>query len=182
VRTGNVTLDREEFEREVNFFKKFGPLMAVPSRPKPYIEVRLNMVVPHEYGHQLEFCLSQAAQVKVQELYEKRIQTCNRLYPLPEEAETYSELIQPAQVEERIFVSGYARTSWHEYFAECVAAFAHKESRETLRQHDPELHGLLMDVIMQPEKALSALLQKDMLNLQCSLRVGGELQDNLLNQ
>jgi hypothetical protein len=182
VRTGNVTLDREEFEREVNFFKKFGPLMAVPSRPKPYIEVRLNMVVPHEYGHQLEFCLSAAAQNKVQEIYERRLHNCNRLHPLPEEAETYSELIQPAQLEERMFISGYARTSWHEYFAECVGAFANKESRETLKQHDPELHQLLLDVILQPEKALGTLLQKDMLNLQTSLRVGGELQDNLLSQ
>lgn len=182
IRTGNVTLDREEFEREVNFFKKFGSLMAVPSRPKPYIEVRLNMVVPHEYGHQLEFCLSAAAQKHVEEIYDRRLSDCNRLHPLPEEAETYSELIQPQQLEDRIFVSGYARVSWHEYFAECVAAFANKESRETLKQYDPVLHQLLMDVVMFPEKVMSTMLQKDILNLQASLRVGGEFKDDLLNQ
>ncbi|MBX9688416.1 MAG: hypothetical protein K2X27_17030 [Candidatus Obscuribacterales bacterium] len=182
VRTGNVTLDREEFEREVNFFKKYGPLMAVPARAKPFIEVRLNMVVSHEYGHQLEFCLSKAAQDRIQEIYEKRLHSCERLHPVPEEAETYSELIQPQQVDERIFVSGYARTSWHEYFAECVAAFALKESRDMLKQIDPEIHELLLDVLLKPEKVVSTLLQEGMLNLQASLRVGGELPDDILSK
>ena len=182
VRTGNVTLDREEFEKEVNFFKKFGALMAVPSRAKPFIEVRINMVVAHEYGHQLEFCLSQASQHTIEDVYQKRRHTCDRLHPIPEEAETYSELIQPHQVEERIFVSGYARTSWHEYWAECVAAFAIKESRDILKQTDPEIHELLTSVVLEPEKSLSPKLQDAMLNLQASLRVGGELPDNLLLQ
>lgn len=182
VRTGNVTLDREEFEREVNFFKKFGALMAVPSRAKPLIEVRLNMVVSHEYGHQLEFCLSKAAQDKIQEVYEKRALSSSRLHPLPEEAETYSELIQPNQVDERIFISGYARTSWHEYFAECVAAFAIKDSRDMLKQCDGEIHELLTEVISKPEKVLSPMLQEGMLNLQTSLRVGGVLPDDLLSK
>ncbi len=180
VRTGNVTLDREEFEKEVNFFKKFGALMAVPSRAKPFIEVRINMVVAHEYGHQLEFCLSQAAQHTIEDVYQKRRHKCDRLHPIPEEAETYSELIQPHQVEERIFVSGYARTSWHEYWAECVAAYAIKESRDTLKQCDPEIYELLTQVVLEPEKVLSPKLQDAMLNLQASLRVGGELPENLL--
>lgn len=182
VRTGNVTLDREEFEKEVNFFKKFGALMAVPSRAKPYIEVRINMVVAHEYGHQLEFCLSQAAQHAVEDIYQKRRVKCDRQHPIPEEAETFSELIQPHQVEERVFVSGYARTSWHEYWAECVAAYAIKESRDTLKQTDPEIYELLTEVVMEPEKVLSPKLQDAMLNLQASLRVGGELPENLLLQ
>lgn len=182
VRTGNVNLDREEFEREVNFFKKFGALMAVPSKAKPFIEVRLNMVVSHEYGHQLEFCLSNAVQNLIEDIYVRRLQKCDQLHPLPEESETFSELIQPQQVDERVFVSGYARTSWHEYFAECVAAYAIKESRDTLKQCDPEIYELLSDVVLKPEKVLRPNLQKDMLNLQASLRVGGELPDDLLSQ
>lgn len=182
VRTGNVTLDREEFEREVNFYKKFGALMAIPARIKPLIEVRINLVVAHEYGHQLEFCLAAAVQARIQECYQKRISVSARQHPLPEEAETLSELIQPHQIEERVFVSGYARTSWHEYWAECVAAFAVKESRDTLKMRDPEVHDLLMDVVLRPETVLSPMLQENILNLQTSLRVGGELRDDLLKQ
>lgn len=182
VRTGNVTLDREEFEREVNFYKKFGALMCVPSRAKPYIEIRINLVVAHEYGHQLEFCLAQAAQERIREAYEKRLEKCNRLHPLPEEAETYSEIVQPQDVEKRVFISGYARSSWHEYWAECVAAYATKESRLELKKCDPEMHELLTEVIMQPEKVLSPMLQENMLNLQTSLRIGAELPENLLEQ
>jgi hypothetical protein len=182
VRTGKVTLDREEFEREVQYYKKFGALMAVPSQCKPYIEVRINLVVAHEYGHQLEFCLTQATQDRITDIYQNRLTSCNRLHPIPEEAGTTSELIQPAQVEERVFVSGYARSSMHEYWAECVASFAVKESRDMLKNIDPEMHEILRDVIMQPEKVMSTLEGKreNMLNLQTSLRVGGELEDSEL--
>jgi len=182
VRTGKVTLDREEFEREVQYYKKFGALMAVPSPCKPYIEVRINLVVAHEYGHQLEFCLTQATQDRITDIYQKRLTSCNRIHPIPEEAGTASELIQPAQVDDRVFVSGYARSSMHEYWAECVASFAVKESRDMLKNIDPEMHEILGDVIMQPEKVMSTLEGKreNMLNLQTSLRVGGELEDSEL--
>lgn len=182
VRTGNVTLDREEFEREVNFFKKFGALMAIPARVKPLIEVRINLVVAHEYGHQLEFCLSHSVQQKIQDCYQKRLANCDKQHPLPEEAETLSELVQPQDIENRVFVSGYARTSWHEYWAECVAAFAVKESRDTLEKNDPEIHAILMDVMLSPEKVVSPMLVENILNLQTSLRVGGEFRDDILKQ
>jgi hypothetical protein len=185
VRTGKVTLDRDEFEREVQFFKKFGALMAVPSRVKPLIEVRINMVVAHEYGHQLEFCLTQSMQDHVNEIYEKRLNQCNREHPIPEDACTLSELVEPHLVEERHFVSGYAHTSRHEYFAECVAAFAIKESRDALKKVDPELYELLMNVTLHPEKVMSTLEGKreNILNLQTSLRLGGELIDeDLFNE
>lgn len=184
VRTGKVQHDKAEFEREVQFFKKFGALMAVPSQHKPFIEVRINMVVAHEFGHQLEFCLTQANQDRINEIYERRLTLCNRLHPLPEEAGTASELIQPHQLDERIFVSGYARSSVHEYWAECVAAFAMNESREMLKTIDPELYELLLDVVLEPEKVMSTLEGKreNMLNLQTSLRVGGELRGDLFRE
>lgn len=182
VYSGNVNLDREEFEREVNFFKKFGALMAVPSNPKPYIEVRLNMVVPHEYGHQLEFSLSQAAAQHVREMYERREKKKIQPESDPKLRRGLPELIQPQQLEERVFISGYAGTTWNEYFAESVGAFAVKEGRETLKHQDPEMYQFLMKVVFEPEKMLSKTLEKYALDLQTSLRVGGELQDNLLNQ
>lgn len=182
VRTGNVTLDREEFEREVNFYKKFGALMAIPSRVKSLLEVRINLVVAHEYGHQLEFCLAQHVQHRIKEAYEKRLATSQKMHPLPDEVETLSELVQHHMIEERVFVSGYARTSWHEYWAECVASFAVKESRDVLKQRDPEVHQLLSDVALRPETVLSTVNKENILNLQTSLRVGGELDDTLLKQ
>jgi hypothetical protein len=184
VRTGKVTLDRDEFEREVQFYKRFGALMAVPSRCKPLIEVRINMVVAHEFGHQLEFCLTQSMQDRVEEIYQKRLHACDRLHPVPEDAGTYSELIEPSQVEERVFVSGYARSSKNEYFAECVAAFATKESRDALQKIDPELYEILRDLILYPERVMSTMEGKrdNILNLQTSLRVGGEFTEDLFNQ
>jgi len=184
VRSGKVNLDRDEFEREVQFFKKFGALMAVPSQCKPYVEVRINLVVAHEYGHQLEFCLTQATQDRINEIYQKRLHACNRLHPLPEEAGTVSELIQPHQFEERIFVSGYARSTVHEFWAECVAAFAIKESRDVLKQIDSEIYDLLMEVVLKPERVVSTLEGKreNILALQTSLRVGGILTEDVFRE
>ena len=61
-----------------------------------------------------------------------------------------------------------------------MAAYAIKESRDTLKQCDPEIYELLTQVVLEPEKVLSPKLQDAMLNLQASLRVGGELPENLL--
>jgi hypothetical protein len=81
-----------------------------------------------------------------------------------------------------VFISGYARTSMHEYWAECVAAFSVKESREMLRNMDPAVYQILHDVVFSPEKTLSPLHEQDALKLQTSLRVGGHLTDDLLAQ
>jgi len=180
VRTGMVTLDREEFETEISLYKQYGPVAKVSTRLRPYLEVRINLVVSHEYGHQLEFTLSQAMQDKITDLYQGRLKTCNRLHPLPATYEGYSELLLMHQIEERIFISGYARTSMHEYWAECVAAFSVKESREMLRQMDPPVYQILHDALYLPEKTLSPKHETEARRLQSSLRVGGELTDDLL--
>src|SRR5262249_38498426 len=85
VRTGYVTLDREEFEKEITLSKRFGALAVVATRIRPYVEVRLNQVVSHEYGHQLEFILSQATQDKITNLYQKRLSQCEKMHALPNE-------------------------------------------------------------------------------------------------
>lgn len=180
VRTGMVTLDREEFEKEITLYKRFGSIAVVTTRIRPFHEVRINLVVSHEYGHQLEFTLSQAVQDKITDLYHKRLSTCNRMHPLPEEYDGASELLLTQQVNERIFISGYSRQSMHEYWAEATAAFSVKESREILRQCDPGVHDLLHEVVFLPEKNLSPRFEKDILKLQTSLRVGGELSDDIL--
>ncbi|MBY0357795.1 MAG: hypothetical protein K2W82_07320 [Candidatus Obscuribacterales bacterium] len=179
VRSGKVNLDRDEFEKEVGFYKQFGASMVVP-RHKPLIEVRINLVVAHEYGHQLEFCLSQAAQGIISEAYEKRRKLCDQIHPLPDGYEGGAELVQPTQLDERVFVSGYARSSMNEYWAESVAAFAVPQSRILLAEVDPEMHELLVGIVKEPEKMLNFNLHESILTLQTSLRVGGELPENPL--
>lgn len=180
-RSGKVNLDREEFEREVGFYRQHGATMTVP-RIKPFIEVRINLVMAHEYGHQLEFCLSQAITDRISDIYDRRRSLCDQMHPVPEEYEGEAELLQLHQLEERIFISGYARSSMNEYWAEAVAAFAVKSSRELLKEVDPEIYELLCEFIKAPEKMLSLNLQEAILALQVSLRVGGELPEDPLEQ
>ncbi len=181
VRTGYVTLDREEFEKEITLSKRFGALAVVATRIRPYVEVRLNQVVSHEYGHQLEFILSQAAQDKITNLFHKRQKQCEKMHTVPNEYEGVSELLMPQQVGQRCFISGYAKTSMHEYWAECTAAFSVQESREILKQMDPAMYELLHDVVFNPDKMLRPVFLETIVDLQASLRVGGELTDSLLD-
>ncbi len=181
VRTGYVTLDKEEFEKEITLFAKFGSSAVVSTRFKPFLEVRINLVVAHEFGHQLEFCLSQATQNKIRDLYEARVKLCDSKHPLPPEYEGLSELLTPQQVPERLFISGYARSSKHEYWAECVAAFSVKDSRDYLKKLDPEIYQILLEVITKPENVMRRVFYDNVLELQSSLRVGGELTANLIN-
>ncbi len=182
VRTGNVTLDREELDRDTEYYYKHGCFAAVYTRFKPFLEVRVNLVVAHEYGHQLEFCLSQACQERVKDLYHQRRQLSDKLPRPPEDYTGEAELVLQEMVAKRAFISGYARCSFHEYWAECVAAFSIKESRDFLQTHDPQVYEILMDVIFAPEKVLRPVLVEPILTLQASLRVGGEMHDKILDE
>lgn len=180
VRTGNVTLDREEFEKEITLTKRFGLLAVVGTRWKSHYEVRLNLVVSHEYGHQLEFILSQAKQEEIDELFRKRRSASERLFPPPPAYDGTSELLSQDKISERVFISGYSRQSMHEYWAECAAAFSMKESRDALRELDPEIYQLLEELVLAPEKMVRAVFIDQILDLQASLRVGQELTSELL--
>ena len=182
IRTGNVTLDREELDRDIKYYGQFGPFANFKSPVMALVEVRLNLVVAHEYGHQLEFCLSQATQEKVKELYRERRKACDKTHPLPEEYRGDSELIKEDQVARRHFITGYARASFHEYWAECAAAFSIKRSREILKRFDPAIYNILHDVIFQPKNVLRTILVEPLYDLQASLRMGGEFFDDLLDE
>jgi len=181
VRTGYVTLDREEFEKEIGYAKRFGMLATVATTIKPYYEVRLNLVVAHEYGHQLEFILSQATQDRIADLFGQRLSRSERLFPLPQAYEGTSELLPQEKIFERVFISGYARQSKFEYWAECVAAFSVKESREALKRIDPEIHEILRELVLSPDKMVRAVFVDTIADLQASLRVGNEFSDDLLD-
>jgi hypothetical protein len=180
VRTGNVTLDREEFEREIDLYQQFGALAVVSKGIRNLTEVRINLVVAHEFGHQLEFALMQTVQRRITELYEQRKKNCERAHPLPPNYTGFAELLEPQQVMLRHFLSGYSRASMHEYWAECVAAFSIKDSREKLKEMDPAVHSMLEDVVLRPTSMLQRTLHDTIASLQASLRLGGEFDDNLL--
>lgn len=182
VRTGNVTLDKEEFDRDIEYFYKHGCFAAVYTRIKDCLEVRLNLVVAHEYGHQLEFVLSQATQERIKDLYREQKKRCDKLHPLPDEYGGAAELVPQHGIEKRVFISGYARSTHHEYWAECAAAFSVKASREYLKTQDPQIYEILRSIIYEPETVLRPNLVEQIMGLQASLRAGGELNDNLLNE
>lgn len=182
VRTGNVTLDKEEFNRDIELYYKHGPFAVVHTKYKPLCEVRVNLVVAHEFGHQVEFVLSQATQDRVKDLYRRLREGCDRRHPLPEEYPGASELLPQQNIMQRVFISGYARSSFHEYWAESVAAFTVKGSREFLKKLDPAVYSILHDVFFQPHKVLRPNLQESILQLQASLRAGGEFDDDLLER
>lgn len=173
VRTGMVDLDAEEFERDNDLHKRFGPLAVVSTKVPPYVEVRINLVVSHEFGHQLHFCLSQSTQNRIEEFYQSRIKRSVKLCPPPPNYDGGSELLRPEYVPNRMFISGYAKASVYEYFAESVAAFSVPDSRRVLKEMDPGMHKLLTDVIYQPETGITGTLCEQVLDLQSSLRMGG---------
>lgn len=182
VRRGVVTLDRDEFETEVKLYKQWGALASAKTRFGPYYEVRLNMVVAHEFGHQLHFCLSQATQDRIKKMYETKRAECDRVHALPPEIESYSELLQAHQIPNRIFISGYARSSEHEYWAEAVGAFSCTESRMQLLEIDPDIHNLLVDIVFKPEEVMRPVVQEMIGDLQASLILGGEFRDDGLKR
>lgn len=182
VRTGNVTLDKEEFDRDIEYYYKHGCFAAVFTRIKDYLEVRLNLVVAHEFGHQLEFVLSQATQEKIKDLHRDQKKRCDKLHPLPEEYGGAAELVPQHSIEKRVFISGYARSTHHEYWAECAAAFSIKQSRDYLQTQDPAVYEILRKIVYEPETVLRPNLVEPIMALQASLRAGGELHGNLLNE
>lgn len=179
VRTGKVTLDRQAFENEVKIYKQYGCFWVVA---RQHVEVRLNLVVSHEFGHQLEFVLSQATQEKIQSLYEKRLNACVKIHPTPKGSDSTSELLVPESIDKRCFIAGYAKSSTHEYFAESVAAFSVISGRQELLKIDPELHALLCELVTTPETLVRPLFVETALALQASLRTGGELEADLLHK
>jgi hypothetical protein len=182
VRTGNVTLDKEEFEKEIGLVKQCGALAVFQTQYHPFVEIRLNLVVAHEYGHQLEFVLSQSTQDQITELYQKRKKATKDLGLLPKDYDGNSEIIMPERMKSRQFASGYSAASMHEYWAEAAAAFSVKESRDDLAVIDAPIHQLLTQLISKPEAYLRSVFSDTILDLQASLAIGGEFNSEIFKQ
>jgi hypothetical protein len=172
-------LDKEEFEKEIALSKRFGDLATAAIAIKPYLEVRLNQVVAHEFGHQLEFELSAATQKKIESFYEAKLVNCEHSHPKPRGYDGLCEVLLPQQVNNRVFISGYCRTSVHEYWAESVAAFSSNQARQELKKIDEPMYELLLQLIQEPEKLIRPVFVDFILSLQASLRVAGELTEQL---
>jgi hypothetical protein len=181
VRSGMVDLDAEEFDRDIDLYKRFGALAVVSTRFSPHVEVRVNLVVSHEFGHQLQFCLSQETVDRIDELYQARLKRSHKVQPPPPGYEGAGELCRPENLPNRLFISGYAKSSKEEYWAECVAAFSVPESRAILRQMDPGICKILAEVIHQSESTFSHVLSEQLLDLQAALRVGGEFGEDIIS-
>ncbi len=169
VRSGIVTIDLLELEKEVESYERYGPLKLMPSTVAGYYEVMLNLSVSHGFAQQIRFCLSQDAQDHIQKLFESRLTQCDTLHPLPEVARRSSELVRDAQ-DQRCFISGWARQSWHHYWAESMAAYSVKECREKLRNLDLEIYDVISELIFHPEKLLSPRIIETLEAIQRELR------------
>lgn len=187
IRTGYVTLDKKEFETEIKLFYGEAPFYGkAPLRNltlhdlEPYVEARVNMVVAHEFGHQLEFTLCQKAQDQIAEIYMLRKDKSNKINPLPSNYNGKSEILHPEKIHQKVFYSGYAKESAQEFFAESVAAFSVAETRNDLKLHDPELYNLLSLIIFDSSKMIRSVYSDLIMDLQASLRLAGIFTEDLL--
>ena len=181
VRTGYVTLDKDEFNREIKWFSEIGPVVTLETQMKPLVEVRVTLLVAHEFGHQLEFCLSQKTQKYIEELYEGHKSRSDRAFPLPLDYRGHSELLRREQVERRTFISGYSKASWHEYWAEAVSAFSFRPCRQVLKQYDPAICEVLTEIVLEPQNVLRTVFQDTVLELQANLRSCGVFHERILD-
>jgi hypothetical protein len=90
-------------------------------------------------------------------------------------------MLQPSQVYNRVFISGYSRASKHEYWAECLAAFSVKDGRQKLKEVDPAAYQLLCQLVTRPQDLIRRVFTDTILDLQDSLRMGGEMREDVLN-
>ncbi len=181
VRTGNVTLDKGEFETEIKLFFHEGPLcnLMVLSNLN-HIETRVNMVVSHEFGHQLEFVLNQKAQNRIAELYKTRFEKSQKLFPYPSGYDGRSEIITRNQFQDRIFYSGYSKQSSEEFFAESIAAFSVEKTRLDLKTFDFELYSLIEQIVTDSSQMLRSVLSDSINDLQLSLSIADIYKENLI--
>lgn len=151
-------LDREKLISQMSgpatILAVYGPLETARRRGKPFYEMSLNLIVAHALAHQLAEFLSPEWMDSIGKAYEHRRSRCEHV----DEDNNDSERLEEAGLlDNRHFVSGYARTSKSEFWAECAAAFSVAESREMLRLVDEEMYYAIHELVLHPENALAGL-------------------------
>lgn len=166
-------VDRVQFEREIVFFQKFGAFMAIPNVQKPLIEVRLNLVVAHEMAHQIQMLLQEKWLDKFVKLYNERQQVCTHSVGMP-------ELILPEELEQRHFITAYARLSPWEFFAESFCCFAVRDAHLELRAIDSEVHEHLCELFHSPERVIEMPWKMTLASMRAFHKVDKDLVLKLL--
>lgn len=179
---GHVVIDEQELDREVGFYRRFGPLSSArPSSKHALVEVIINGCVAHEFAHQLQPILSDSTKEQVAALHKVRLELCDRIHPVPEGSRVPAEQVPEDKLDERVFITGYARTCPDEYWAESSVAFSFKESRQKLKAIDPEIYQVLSDLIYSPTGRIHPDWQEAVLASQSEQRASGVLTDGLLD-
>ncbi|HEY9792642.1 MAG TPA: hypothetical protein V6D22_19735 [Candidatus Obscuribacterales bacterium] len=176
-----VTLCGEELQTELMLFQKFGPLAKIPSRTKGFVEARLNLVAAHEMAHQIYTLLSPDTRAQIDAMHRNRVQRCDQIHPLPDGYDGNAELVTEVQLIERVFLSGYSRSSPEEYFAESLAAFSIKSSREKLKAIDAEIFELMHRLVFEANEMLDSKWHEQIARSQAERKRRQELTDTLLD-
>jgi hypothetical protein len=176
-----VILDQDEFAVEFSLFRKLGPLARVNARTPGFFEARLNLAVAHEMGHQIYLMLSPDAKTRIETLHKNRVEQCDRMHPFPDGYEGNSELVTADQVNERVFLTGYSRSSPEEYFAESFAAFSMKSSREKLKAIDAEIFDMVRGLVYSPNELLHSDWTEEVARSQAERKQRQELTDTLVD-
>ncbi len=178
VRTGNVKIARENFQREVESFERFGPVTSFATAENQVKGSCFNLSLLVGLGFQIEFCLSDQTRDSVREVFETAPSTSGTLSE-PRPGENPPQPWRPAP--NLSFAPGTPHKSFHHYWAESLAAFSIKKSREQLQQVDSRIHALLTELVLQPEGKIGGNVKVTLLNSKKELLEADEYVDNLLH-
>jgi hypothetical protein len=173
---GYVSIDRQEMELETAVFNKHGSISVQP-RAEPFVVVYLGLGVAHEFAHQLSDFLLPDFSTIVNSIYERKKQSCSH-----KESDKHEELLTPIQVAQRHFISGHARVSTNEYWAECITAFSKKDSRDILSTFDSEIHKALTDLVLYPERYLATPWNQSVIEIRAARGIDSTTIESFLEE
>ena len=138
VRTGNVQIDRSNFEHEVGSFHKWGPISTFtrPDAVKQGANFNLSALVG--LGFQIEFCLNDEVRNSVEINYEENWRV------------SFSQQASEGRLTSLSFTSAARSITFHHYWAEAVAAFSLSRTRDELQKLDPTIYEILNELVEHP--------------------------------
>jgi hypothetical protein len=128
--------NRELLATHKRLFEQYGPLTRL-SRPNNFVEVRIVLLIAYEFAIALYPLIPQRIKDQVTDIYDAAFARCNHSF---NDAEF---LWKDEDIHARHFISGHARRSSVEFFAECIAAYSVEKSRAALLEIHPDMHALI---------------------------------------
>jgi hypothetical protein len=172
-----AVFDPDELDRELKFSKKFGAMMAVPGKPSPLLDIRLNLVIGHGLAHQILPLLKSDFRERIAALYAEKTQSCNHSSG---ESNKNVELLKPQEMPERHFVSSWARTDLAQYWAESFACFGRKDSKSMLEKIDAAMYSALREFFLHPENYMCSSCASSILEIRSANAISAETVNELL--